>query len=73
MKSSDRFRPDRHGAAVAHLYLVAGFEESEPARLVADSDLFEAVRYLAKAEPEFRIRYVEHRGIVVMLSGSPHF
>ena len=76
MKKTPAFRLGRFGAAEAHLYKVCRFADSstnvEPVRVIAALSILEAIAYLAKAEPDFRVRSVTHEGLVVMLSGSPH-
>ena len=76
MSKPNAFRLGRFGASEAHLYHLTGFPEAagepDPIRLIAATSLLQALAYLAKSEPDFRVRSVVHQGIVVMLSGSPH-
>ena len=76
MNKANAFRLGRFGAAEAHLFQFVGFTEAvgepDPIRLIAATSLLEAVAFLTKAEPDFRVRSVVHQGVVAMLSGSPH-
>ena len=76
MKNKQPFRLGRLGAAEAHLYEVAAFDENEQTaavRWVAAASPLEALSYLHKAEPGLRVASITHRGLVLLLSGSPHF
>lgn len=71
------FRLGPNGACEAHLFAFCRFHEQddapeEPPRLIAAVSLLEAVMFLKRDAPDFRIRAVEHRGIILLLSGSPY-
>lgn len=70
------FRAGPSGACEAHLYAFTRFQNDlivtiESPRLIAAASLLEAVSFLARHSPDFRVRAVEHGGVLVMLSGSP--
>ena len=71
------FRLGPHGACEAHLFAFhrfvpdEGAAEEEP-RLIAAVSLLEAAMFLKRDTPDFRIRAVEHRGVILMISGSPY-
>ena len=71
------FRPGPRGACEVHLFAFhrfvpdEGAAEGEP-RLIAAVSLLEAVMFLKRDTPDFSIRAVEHRGVILMLSGSPY-
>ena len=71
------FRPGPRGACEAHLFAFSRFTadadaDKETPRLIAATSLLEAVMFLKRDAPDYRIRAVEHCGVIIMLSGSPH-
>lgn len=70
------FRAGPTGACKAHLFAFFRFGsdvvDGEPPQLIAAVSLLEAVIFLKRRTPEFCIRAAEHRGIIVLLSGSPY-
>ena len=76
-KNESEFRPGPEGACEAHLYQFIGYSSEDGlledvTRLIACSSPLEAVTYLSKREPEFRIRSFRDVGLIVLLSGSPY-
>lgn len=73
--SKASFRVGPTGACEAHLFAFTRFVEDtadgETPRLIAAVSLLEAVIFLKRSTPGFRVRAVEHRGVILVLSGSP--
>jgi hypothetical protein len=73
-KEKTGFRPGRGGACEARLFRFTGQTHDEgepPVRLVAASDLQEAMIYMRKSHCDLDILNVEFVYLIEMVSGSP--
>jgi hypothetical protein len=74
--SNQAFRVGRRSACEAHLFEFELFSTAEgdiePVRRIAASSSLEAMTFLLKDEPDYRIRSVRDCGVIILLSGSPY-
>jgi hypothetical protein len=77
------FRPGPEGTCEAHVYefsnerspLADGLDPEKDISTtirIAGSSLLEAVEYMARFEPDFRIVSARNIGLIVVLSGTPY-
>ncbi len=68
------FRPGRTGACEAMLWEFTSWRDSAGSSQklsIASCELKEAIEYMVRVHPEFRIFRVQSRELIEMVSGSP--
>jgi hypothetical protein len=67
------FQPGSEGVCEAQLWEFSNPENQEhrESHMVAASSIHEALKYIRRREPDFRISKAECLGMIAMLSGSP--
>lgn len=67
-----RFKAGRFGGCEAELFEFRNEDREEPNYLrIAAINFEDAVAYLRRHEPEFKVRSVQSLGLILLASGSP--
>ena len=71
-KARSQFSGGRFGGCEAELFEFRDDDKAEPNSLrIAATSFDEAVAYLRLHEPQFRVRWAQSLGVILMASGSP--